>query len=218
ARAGGAAPPAGGPAAPVWRSGLAWQVTLFMGLQSSLAYVVLGWLPTLCQDRGMGEAPAGYVLALSAAVQALGSLAVPVIERRLRDQRPLVALSSVFTAVGFAGVTWAPVGTVWGWTVVLGFSQGLSFATALSFIGLRARDARMAAQLSAMAQGVGYIIAALGPLAIGWLRDGTGGWTVPTAGVLVVCAVMTLPGLAAGRERFVGVPAAEPGDTAPALN
>ncbi|MFD0691495.1 CynX/NimT family MFS transporter [Actinomadura fibrosa] len=207
ARAARSAPPAAasrGVAALVWRSGLAWQVTIFMGVQSLLAYVVLGWLPTLCQDRGMGEAPAGYVLALASAVQAVGSLAVPILARRMRDQRPLVIATVVFTFAGFAGVTWAPIGSVWGWTAVLGFGQGLGFATALSFIGLRAHDVRVAAQLSGMAQGVGYVIAALGPLGIGALHDATGGWSVPMIVVLAVTVVLAVPGLPAGRMRSIG--------------
>ncbi|MFI0481816.1 CynX/NimT family MFS transporter [Actinomadura sp. 9N215] len=207
ARSAPPAAPAGGVAARVWRSRLAWQVTVFMGMQSLMAYVVLGWLPTICQDRGMDEAAAGYVLALTAAVQAAGSLAVPVIAARARDQRPLVIGTVVLTMAGFIGTVWAPIGTVWVWAVVLGLGQGLGFASALSFIGLRAHDAQVAAQLSGMAQGVGYVIAALGPLAIGALHDATNGWTVPIAAVLLVCAVMTLPGLAAGRNRSIGEPA-----------
>ncbi|TMQ94175.1 MFS transporter [Actinomadura soli] len=207
AHAARSAPPvasARGLAARVWRSRLAWQVTVFMGLQSLLAYVVLGWLPTLCQDRGMGEAPAGYALALTAGVQAVGSLAVPVLARRTRDQRPLVIATVTLTMLGFAGATWAPIESIWGWAIVLGLGQGLGFASALSFIGLRAHDAQVAAQLSGMAQGIGYVLASLGPLAIGALHDATDGWTVPMTGVLLVCAVMALPGLAAGRNRSIG--------------
>ncbi len=200
--------PARGVAALVWRSGLAWCVTLFMGLQSLLAYVVLGWLPTIAQSRGMDEASAGFVLALSAAIQAAGSLAVPVLARRTRDQRPLVLATVALTAAGLVGVTWAPVVTVWGWAVVLGLGQGLGFASALSFIGLRAHDAPVAVQLSGMAQGIGYLIAALGPLGVGALHDATGGWSVPIASVLGVCLIMLGPGLAAGRNRSVGAPTA----------
>ncbi|MFI6514745.1 CynX/NimT family MFS transporter [Spirillospora sp. NPDC050679] len=210
-RSAGAAPE--GPAEParavarvVWRSPLAWAVTAFMGTQSLLAYVVIGWLPTLCQDRGMAEAPAGYVLALSSLLQAVGSLAVPVVARRTRDQRPLVLAVVALCVVGFAGITWAPIGTVWLWAVVLGLGQGAGFAAALSFLGLRSHDARIAGQLSGMAQGVGYVIAALGPLAIGALHDATHGWTVPMAVVLVIAVALVVPGMAAGRDRTVGGP------------
>ncbi|GAA3968840.1 CynX/NimT family MFS transporter [Actinomadura viridis] len=202
-------------AAAVWRSGLAWQVTFFMGLQSLLAYVTTGWLATICLDRGMSAASAGYVLALSNLLQAGGSLAVPFLARRMRDQRPLVLIAATLTIAGFAGVTWAPLGSVWVGSAVLGFGQGVGFATALSFIGLRAHDARVAAQLSGMAQGCGYLIAALGPLAVGALYDATHGWNVPIAAVLVAAAALLIPGLAAGRNRTVRAPAA-PSPAAPA--
>ncbi|WP_245623319.1 CynX/NimT family MFS transporter [Spirillospora albida] len=204
---GGTPPPGRRVAGAVWRSGLAWHVTLFMGVQSMLAYVVFGWLPTLCQDRGMDDATSGYVLGVSALLQAVGALSVPALERRVRDQRPLVIASVVLTMVGFAGVTWAPLGSIWIWTVVLGFGQGLGFAVALAFIGLRAHDADVAAQLSGMSQGVGYVIAALGPLAVGALYDATGGWTVPTIAMLLLSAALAIPGMAAGQNRTVAVPA-----------
>ncbi|MFB9833050.1 CynX/NimT family MFS transporter [Actinoallomurus acaciae] len=156
-------PEAGSPQ--VWRSALAWQVTGFMGLQSLLAYVTSGWLPSICQDRGLSEAAGGYALGLSSLLQAAGAFLVPVLERRLRDQRPLVALAVLLTALGYAGSIWAPAGSIWLWIIILGLGQGIGFATALSFIGLRAADAHVTAQLSGMAQGVGYVIAARWPSA-----------------------------------------------------
>ena len=99
---------------------------------------------------------------------------------------------------------WAPVGTIWVWVVVLGVGQGIAFATALSFIGLRAADAHVTAQLSGMAQGLGYVIAALGPLAVGAVHDATHGWDAPTALLLALVVVMLLPGLGAGRTRTIG--------------
>ena len=37
----------------LWTDALAWQVTLFMGLQSAIAYTMFGWLPHMLQDRGL---------------------------------------------------------------------------------------------------------------------------------------------------------------------
>jgi CP family cyanate transporter-like MFS transporter len=188
----------------VWRSALAWHVTGFMGTQSLLAYVTSGWLPTICQDRGLSEAAGGYALGLTSLLQAVGAFLVPVLERRLRDQRPLVALVVLLCMVGYAGTVWAPVSTVWVWIVVLGLGQGVGFATALSFIGLRASDAHVTTQLSGMAQGVGYVIAALGPLAVGAVHDATHGWSAPAVLLLVMSAAMLVPGLGAGRNRVIG--------------
>ncbi|HEV7934764.1 MAG TPA: MFS transporter [Actinomadura sp.] len=188
-------------AAGLWRDRLAWQVTFFMGMQSLLAFVVMAWLPSLCQDRGMNEGAAGLVLALSCLVQALGSLTVPAIDRRLRDQRPLVVAVTVLTMAGFAVVAWAPMSLIWPGAVVLGLGQGSGFALALAFIGLRSADAPTATRLSGMAQGVGYLIAATGPLGVGALRDLSGGWTVPVCCLILVALFQSLPGLGAGRAR-----------------
>jgi cyanate transporter len=188
----------------VWRSALAWQVTGFMGLQSLLAYVTSGWLPTICQDRGLSEAAGGYALGLTSLLQAAGAFLVPALERRLGDQRLLVLLAGLLTVVGYVGTLWAPAGTVWLWILILGLGQGVGFATALSFIGLRAADAHVTAQLSGMAQGVGYLIAALGPLAVGAVHDATHGWTVPGVLVLAITVLMLVPGVGAGRDRTLG--------------
>ncbi|RLV10551.1 MFS transporter [Streptomyces griseocarneus] len=194
-------PPSRGLATRVWRSPPAWQMAAYFGLQSLLVYAALAWLPTICQDRGMPAAPAGYATALLSLVQAIGSLALPALIRRTRDQRPQVVTVVAACAIGFAGIVWAPVGTVWLWTALLGFGQGLGFALALAFVGLRADGIRETAMLSAMMQGVGYVIAAVGPLGFGFLHDVAHTWTVPVAAALVVLACQLLAGLGAGRNR-----------------
>ena len=70
--------------------------------------------------------------------------------------------------------------------------------------GLRASDQERAAQLSAMAQTVGYAVAAAGPLLLGVLRQATGGWTVPVAVLLALLVPLFAAGMAAGRTGEVG--------------
>ena len=55
------APPAAASARgrPIWRSALAWQVTLFMGLNSFIYYVMIGWLPSILASSGHSAAQAG---------------------------------------------------------------------------------------------------------------------------------------------------------------
>ena len=43
----------------MWRDPLAWKVTLFMGLQSALAYCVFGWLAPILRERGLDGITAG---------------------------------------------------------------------------------------------------------------------------------------------------------------
>jgi CP family cyanate transporter-like MFS transporter len=90
------------------------------------------------------------------------------------------------------------------WATLLGFAQGALLALAFLLFGLRAPDQAHAAQLSAMAQTVGYGVAAVGPLLIGVLREATGGWSAPLVLLLAVLVPLFAAGMAAGRTREVG--------------
>ena len=187
----------------LWRDALAWQVTAFMGLQSSLAYIVIGWLAPILRERGLDSALAGYVVAISTLAQLLTSLLVPSIAARCRDQR---ALAVGLAALGFAalmGLILAPLTTVWLWAVLLGCAQGGLFALALSLIAMRSGNAQITAQLSAMAQGWGYILAAGGPLLTGLLHQWTGSFASSLWLMLLLSAALAWSGWGAGRNRLV---------------
>ncbi len=188
------------------RSGLAWQVALFMGFQSLTFYVIIAWLPDLLQSRGLTEAAAGWMLALSQATGVLGSAVIPIWAGRLADQRRIVWTLAALEAVGLAGLL-LPGGMLAAlWVSLLGFILGGTFGLALTFLVLRAPDAHAAGELSGMAQAVGYLVAATGPAMIGYLHDASGGWTVPLLTLVTVLVAKVLAGLPAGRKGVVGAP------------
>ncbi|GGX35187.1 CynX/NimT family MFS transporter [Streptomyces chryseus] len=198
-----AASPRGGESRRVWRSALAWQVTLFMGLQSLWSYVLIAWMPTIFTDHGMSRSTAGVVFAFNNLVQVAGAFVVPLLAGRMRSQRPLIVLVTTMVAAGYAGLMAAPVSGAWLWSAVLGVGQGGAVGLALTLIVLRSGDAVTAARLSGMAQTVGYLLAAAGPLAAGAVYEATGSWTVPIALMLGVCAAALVVGLFAARDRKV---------------
>lgn len=185
------------PARSVWRSALAWQVTLFMGLQSLWSYVLIAWMPTIFTDHGMSRSTAGVVFAFNNLIQVAGAFAVPLLAGRMRSQRRLVVLVTTLVAAGYAGLMVAPVQGAWLWAALLGVGQGGAVGLALTLIVLRTGDAVTASRLSGMAQTVGYLLAAAGPLAAGAVHQATGSWTVPIALVLCVCAAALAVGLPA---------------------
>ena len=196
-----AAPPASAPGGrrTLWRSGLAWQVSLFMGMQSALAYSVFGWLAPIMRDRGLAADAAGFLLSVSVVGQMAGSLAAPALATRGRDQRGAAVALYGLVLVGLTGCFYAPLGAAWAWAAVLGLGQGGLLAVALTVILLRAPDAATAAGLSGMAQGLGYTLAAGGPLLVGVMRGAAGGFgTVPVLFAALI-ALGALAGLGAGR-------------------
>ena len=191
----------GGQAGPLTlsRNPLAWQVTLFMGLQSLSYYATLSWFPTMFRDRGVSAAHAGVLLALMNLGNAVTALALPMLAHRAPDQRRLAAVSMVATAAGLAGAVWGPAGLAAGFMVLLGLGQGATLGLGIFYTMARAPDPVSAASLSAFAQGFGYLIASAGPLTIGFVHQATGGWTVPGMILLLLAVAQLIFGWLAGR-------------------
>jgi MFS transporter, CP family, cyanate transporter len=182
---------------------LAWQVTLFMGVQSLSYYACLSWFPTMFRDHGASAAYAGTLLALMNLGNAITALAVPVLAQRLADQRLLAAAAIVATAGGLAGAGFGPHVLAPGFIVLLGLGQGATLGLGIYYTMARAPDPATAASLSSFAQGIGYLIASTGPLLIGFLHTATGGWDVPIAALLGVAVVQLVSGWLAGRAMTV---------------
>ncbi|SEG93613.1 MFS transporter, CP family, cyanate transporter [Nonomuraea solani] len=190
----------------VLRSRVTWYITALMGLQSLTFYVMLAWLPTIYLEAGLPADQAGYLLSLTNLVQVGTSLAVPVLAGRRASQVPYVVGAGVLTVLGYLGVLLAPTTVPWLWMIVLGVGQGASFALALLIIALRPADPTTVTALSAVAQSVGYVIAALGPLLFGFLRQVSGGWSVPLMAGLGVLVAQLVAGWFAGRPATLGKP------------
>ncbi len=178
---------------------LAWQVTLFMGLQSLSYYATLSWFPTMYRDHGVSAVHAGDLLALMNFGNAVTALLIPVLAHRAADQRRLAALAMLATGVGIAGAVFGPTAAAVPFILLLGLGQGATLGLGIFYTMARAPDPVTAASLSAFSQGVGYLIASTGPLVIGFLHDVTGAWTVPGLVLLVVAALQLITGWLAGR-------------------
>ena len=187
------------------RDPLAWQVTLYMGLQSSLSYIVFGWLPSILIGRGLTPTQAGLVMSGSVIVQLVTALTAPWLATRGKDQRLAIVLVMSMTLAGLFGCLYAPLDGLWGWAIVLGLGQGGTFSLALTLIVLRSRDAHVAANLSGMAQGIGYTVASMGPFAVGLVHELTGGWNAVGWIFAVVGIGAIIAGLGAGRAKYVNV-------------
>jgi len=180
---------------------LAWQVMGFMGLQSLIYYSALSWLPILLRDRGAGAEHAGSLLALMNFGNAVTALLAPLLAQRARDQRWLIAVLVAVSGAGLTGVWFAPLSEAAAWTLVFGLGQGAALGLAIYFTAARAPDAVTSASLSAFTQGAGYLVAASGPLVVGFLHAVTGGWTVPVLALLVVIGGQGIVGWQAARAR-----------------
>lgn len=185
------------------RDPLAWQVTLFMGFQSALAYSVFGWLVPILRERGIDGVTAGAIVSVSVMVQAGACLIVPHVAVRRPDQRAVVVALLASAVAALLGMLFAPLSTVWMWAVLQGIGQGGLIAVAMTIIVLRSPDAHVAAHLSGMAQCVGYLLAAIGPLIVGLLHSWTGNFAASAFLFILLGLCAGIAGWGAGRSAHV---------------
>ncbi|MBB4754022.1 MFS transporter [Actinoplanes lobatus] len=159
----------------VWRQPRAWMITAFMGLQSTCFYVLVTWLPTIEIAAGFPEQVAGLHLFLFQGMGILGGLTIPLLLRDPGTRQLGAVVASLPVIVAVLGLLAAP-GLAVVWAGIAGLGQGAALVTALTLISLGGRTAAETTRLSGMAQSLGYLLAAAGPVAAGILAEQTGAW------------------------------------------
>jgi CP family cyanate transporter-like MFS transporter len=181
---------------------VAWALAAYFGLQSTSAYVIIGWLPQIYRDAGLSAEEAGLLFASTSLLGVPLGLALSALAGRVRSQSAIAVTLGVFGVAGYAGLWWSPAAAPWLWAALLGVVN-TAFPLVLTMIGLRGRSPATVVRLSAFAQGVGYLLAIPGPILVGFLHDHTGGWRVPLALMIALMVPQIIAGHIAGRDRQV---------------
>jgi len=188
----------------IWRSSLAWQVALYMGFQSSWFYITISWLPEILYDYGVDMATAGWMLSIAQFIGVPFSFLVPMIAAKYESQRNVVLVLGALGIGGYCGLLFGSSYLMMVISIILiGIPLGGNFALALALLGMRARNSRQAADLSGMAQSVGYVLAAIGPIFIGYLFDVTHMWETPLITLIIISGLVIIFGFGAGRNKYV---------------
>jgi CP family cyanate transporter-like MFS transporter len=187
----------------LWRKPLAWHVALLMGCQSSAFYVLVAWFPTLmAETQGVTAARSGWILFVYQIFILISVMAVPPMIHRLADQRWIGAGCALFTLSGYLGLYFAPEQAM-TWMVLAGLGGGGALVLTMTLFGLRTRSVTETVALSGMAQAVGYLMAALAPIVIGFVHDVSGGWNLSLLLMLVICVGQVVTGYLSGLPRTV---------------
>jgi len=182
----------------VARSRVAWAMALCFASQSAGAYAQFGWFPQMLTDAGLSDAHAGAMLGLLSGVGIPVTLALPWLIRLAGDRPLLPCFFAAVTAGGWLGVLVAPTTLTWIWSVLLGLGGG-AFTWTLTMIGKRARTAAGTTTLSVSTQGVGYLLAGIGPLGAGIVHDLSGSWTIPIVMLMALAGLIAVFGTIVAR-------------------
>lgn len=189
----------------VWHARGAWYLSAFMGLQSLLFYTTLTWVPTILVSHGMSQGQASQLFGLMQLASLVTSYFVPILAYKFKRTRGIIlSMTAGFLAgIGLLMIPTASVGLTVVVVVVLGLASNMAFSLAMALFNIKTDEPEQTAEISGMAQAVGYILAAFGPVGFGYVQQLTGSWNLPLILLLVVVIILALAGLAVDRRRTI---------------
>ncbi len=177
----------------VWRSKASWAITVSFAIASFNCYIMWAWLPVMLQERaGMSESESGLMLALYTAMALPNSIIAPLLIVRAKSVSPLIVFGIAVIIIGALGLWFLPTTLTWLWVALSGFGV-IFFTLTLVLINLRTSSPAGAVALSGMSQGVGYLIGALGPLAVGLIHSFSSDWTLEFIIIIATSLVGIFP-------------------------
>ena len=173
----------------MWRMPFAWQIAIFMGLQSLLFYTVASFLPSIWASKGLSVIQAGQMGSVFQFMAPISILSLTWLINRGRPIQALAVFASVLNVIGILGVSYLSPNLAWLWSGLMGIGCSAIFTLSMMLFSLRTYTTNQSSELSGMAQAVGYLIAFFGPLGTGWLHEATGSWDLPLLLILILMVV-----------------------------
>ncbi len=185
----------------VWGQSIGWLITLYFGLQSTVYYSILTWLPKVLSGHGVSTVFSSNLLT----ILQLAGLPLSFIVPMLAPKK--IGMGTLTTFV-FLGYVVAPLAFLVNTTsaaylviltIFVGIAQGIAFNTAIFFFTNKTTNPYQTAEVSGMAQSAGYLLAAFGPVAFGLLQQ--------SSIILIVLAVLatalTLTGIIINKSKLI---------------
>lgn len=170
----------------IWRTTFAWQIAVFMGLQSLLFYTVASFLPSILVSKGLSAVSAGQMGSVFQFMAPISILSLTWLINRGRPIQALAVFAAVLNVIGVLGISYLSTELAWLWSAMMGIGCSAIFTLSMMLFSLRTYTTNQSSELSGMAQAVGYLIAFFGPLGTGWLHESTDSWGLPLFIMLVL--------------------------------
>lgn len=172
-----------------WRSRTAWLIAIFAACNNFVFYAYISWLAPIYTEAGWAPARASlllavFTLAFMAANPVFGFLS------RNEDRRLALALGAGTALAGILLMLAAPLRWPFLTVAILAFGTGGSFTLSMTLPLDNTRNAEETGAWNAFVMLIGYAVAAIGPLAVGQLRDASGDFRTAQMLIALVSAAM----------------------------
>ncbi|AIC47422.1 MFS transporter [Rhodoluna lacicola] len=189
--------------AAVLRSPISWAIVGFFGIQSLGFYALLGWMPSALISIGVSPQAAGNYLGFASAIGIPSGLIISSMLGRFKSLAWWAAGTSALTLLGSIIFTLVLRSTDTSLLlfacILIGLGMSATFPISLSLISTRASTQAQTTQLSAMAQGWGYLLAAAGTFMVGAVANLVANYALSFALITALTLIQAGIGFYAGR-------------------
>ena len=187
-----------------------WFIALYLGLQSLIYYAMVAWMAVILQSKGLDPSEAGVVVSVYMVVGIAGSILLPAITGIRRDLRAVGASLGAMYIVGLAllQLSSGSPASLAAPVLLCGLCGGACITYPSMLFGLRTKTSGDSSSVSGIAQSVGYLVAAVGPVAVGAMHDAASDWGPGILFLVCVAASLVVLGYLIGRDVVIGAPEA----------
>ena len=173
-----------------------WTIMLSMGLQSALFYCSVSWFAEIMISKDFSPETAGLLLSISQFAQFPSTFIVPILADKVHNKLIIPVVITIGYLVSLVGILYTSGNFVLMLTFIIIFALagGGSFSYVMYLFSVKSRNESEAADISGLAQSGGYLLAAVFPPLLGYIRD-ISDWNkalyvlILTAAVLLVTLV-----------------------------
>lgn len=187
----------------IFRSKQAWNISVFMGIQSLVYYCLVALLPIVLVDYGMEKEETGLVLLVIQLSMLPIMFISPIIATKMKDQKWMIFGVGILMFTGISLLALFKTQYVYLAAVLIGMASGWAFSLSILFFSLKSKTMDGTIKVSGKAQSVGYLIAAFGPPVFGMLHDWDTSWQSSFYFVMLMIVIMIFFGRKAAKPRFV---------------
>lgn len=193
------------PTASVWQNKTAWFMLFYFGLASLIFYTLVAWLPTMAIAAGLSANTASLLAGLFQLASVPTSFLLPILAVRMHNRTKLIVIAAATTIIGIIALM-IPIHSVAYFVIiniVLGAATAATFSLTMTMFGLKTKTPEQTRNLSGMAQSLGYLIAAVGPVLTGTLQNMTHSWLTTDIFMLAVTIIFMICGIICEQRQFI---------------
>lgn len=163
---------------------------LLFGMQGLLYFSTTAWLSSILIEQGRSSSESAFLMVLLQLISLPTNFTCGSIMQRSSKKWHMALVGSVLFLSGLFFIIFTREQLLLQLVaiILLGLGNGIMFAMPYALIGFSGKNREENTNISTFVFLIGYTLAAIGPIALGYLYDLTQSWTVPII-FMMACSV-----------------------------